>query len=123
MRKLLILSVLFTTLAIGASAQQGDNAQRLERFKERVKPMLVEQAKISEAQADKVITIHFGYAGRLREVAKLGEADRTKMTEELNAAERKEYSAIPLTETQIKAVNTFFENQRKEMEKRRQVNQ
>ncbi len=123
MRKLLILSVLFTTLALGASAQQGDNAQRLERFKERVKPMLVEQAKISEAQADKVITIHFNYSGRQREVAKLGEADRIKMTEELNAAERKEYSAIPLTETQIKAVKTFFENQRKEMEKRRQVNQ
>ena len=122
MRKLLILSVLFTTLALGASAQQGDNAQRLERFKERVKPMLVEQAKISEAQADKVITIHFNYSGRQREVAKLGEADRIKMTEELNAAERKEYSAIPLTETQIKAVKTFFENQRKEMEKRRQVN-
>ncbi|MGZ8544369.1 MAG: hypothetical protein ACXWV0_03690 [Flavisolibacter sp.] len=122
MRKLLILAILFTTVFMSASAQQGDNAQRLERYKERVKPMLVEQAKITEAQADKVITIHFGYAGRLREVAKLGEADKTKMTEELNAAERKEYTAIPLTETQIKAVNTFFENQRKEMAKRRQDN-
>ncbi|MGZ5287601.1 MAG: hypothetical protein ACXWB9_10470 [Flavisolibacter sp.] len=122
MRKLLILAILFTTVFMSASAQQGDNAQRLERFRERVKPMLVEQAKITDAQAEKVITIHFGYAGRLREVAKLGEADKTKMTEELNAAERKEYSAIPLTETQIKAVNTFFENQRKEMAKRRQDN-
>ena len=119
MKKLLVLVALFTTVYVtNADAQQqggGDPAAMMQRYKDTVKPQLVEKTKITDAQADKVIEINFSYRSKMRGFRDLSEDDRKKQTEELNAAQTKEYKAIPLTDDQVKAVNDFFEEQRKQM--------
>ncbi len=62
MKKILFIVTLITTLGIiNAGAQQGggDPAAMLARMKERVKPLLIEKAKLTDIQADKVIEINF----------------------------------------------------------------
>ena len=120
MKKLVILfSILFSLFMVNANAQQAgtDPGTRLERFKEKVKPQLIEKTKITEAEADKVIAIYFSYSGRIREANKMTETEKLKLVEELRASEVKEYSAIPLSELQIKAVTDFFVAQRKQAQK------
>ena len=123
MKKLFVLVAFLTTLFISnAQAQQGggDPAAQLQRYKERVKPQLVEKVKLTEAQAERVIDISFGYRSQMRGFRDLSEDERKKKTEEIQAAQEKEYKAIPLTDDQIKAVNEFFIEQRKQMQQQRQ---
>ncbi|HEV7620232.1 MAG TPA: hypothetical protein VGO09_00790 [Flavisolibacter sp.] len=124
MKKLFVLFSLFTLLAIyKAEAQQqsgGDQAAMMQRYKDRVKPQLIEKTKITDAQADKVIEIMMNARPQMRGLKDLGEDDRKKKMEEIQAGITKEYKAIPLTEDQIKDVNSFFEEQRKMMQQRPQ---
>ena len=123
MKKLFVLVAFLTTLFISnAQAQQGggDPAAQLQRYKERVKPQLVEKVKLTEAQAERVIDISFGYRSQMRGFRDLSEEERKKKTEEIQADQEKEYKAIPLTDDQIKAVNEFFIEQRKQMQQQRQ---
>jgi Spy/CpxP family protein refolding chaperone len=126
MKKLLVLVALFTTVYVSqANAQQqggGDPAAMLQRYKDRVKPQLIEKAKITDAQADKVIDISFANRMKMRGLRDLSEDDRKKQTEEINAQQNKELKAIPLTDDQLKAVNDFFEEQRKQMQEQRKQN-
>lgn len=126
MKKLLVLVALFTTVYVSqANAQQqggGDPAAMLQRYKDRVKPQLVEKTKITDAQADKVIDITFANRMKMRGFRDLSEDERKKQTEEINATQNKELKAIPLTEDQVKLVNEFFEEQRKQMQEQRKQN-
>ena len=126
MKKLLVLVALFTTVYVSqANAQQqggGDPAAMLQRYKDRVKPQLIEKTKITDAQADKVIDITFANRMKMRGFRDLSEDERKKQTEEINAAQNKEFKAIPLTDDQVKAVNEFFEEQRKQMQEQRKQN-
>jgi len=126
MKKLLVLVALFTTVCVSqVNAQQqggGDPAAMLQRYKDRVKPQLIEKTKITDAQADKVIDITFANRMKMRGFRDLSEDERKKQTEEINAAQNKEFKAIPLTDDQVKAVNEFFEEQRKQMQEQRKQN-
>src|SRR6059058_3617717 len=115
MKKLFLLVALFTTVYVtNAQAQSGgDPAAMQQRFKDRVKPQLVEKTKITDAQADKVIEIMFNSRSKMRGLRDLSEDDRKKQLDQIQADQNKEYKAIPLTDDQIKAVNDFFEEQRK----------
>jgi Spy/CpxP family protein refolding chaperone len=127
MRKLFFLLVLFTIVhATQAVAQGGgdrDPAAMMQRMKERIKPGLIEKTKITDAQADKVIEINFSNQRKRREIRmdqSLSDEERTKKNNEINEAQNKEYKAIPLTDDQVKEVNAFFEEYRKQqMEQRR----
>ena len=121
MKKLFILVVLFTTVYVTkAEAQQGsgDPTARVTKMKEMLKPELVEKVKLSETQSDKVLDIHFAYRMKMRGLKNLAEDDRKKQLDDIQAAQSKEYKAIPLTDDQVKAVNEFFEEQRKQWQKR-----
>ena len=121
MKKLFILVALFTTIYVTkAEAQQGggDPAARAAKMKETLKPQLVEKVKLTEAQADKVLDINFAYRTKMRGLKDLTEDDKKKQLDEIQAAQLKEYKAIPLTDDQIKAVNEFFEEQRKQWQQR-----
>jgi hypothetical protein len=127
MKKLFFLLVLFTTVYTTRAVAQGggdrDPAAMMQRMKERIKPALVEKTKITDAQADKVIEINFGNQRKRREIRmdqSLSDEEKTKKNNEINEAQNKEYKAIPLTDDQVKEVNTFFEEYRKQqMEQRR----
>ncbi len=122
MKKLLALVVLFTTVyTTTVNAQQNNNNQptKVESYREFVKPGLIEKTQLSEAVADKVIAIQYSYSGRMRKLSTIAdEQQRTTQINALTEAQNKEFSAIPLTETQIKAVNKYFEAKSKEIAKR-----
>ena len=124
MKKLFVLVALFTTVYVSnVNAQEkpaSDPAAMAEKWKEKLKPQLMEKASLTDGEASKVLNIHFAYANRLRTFKDAPADEQKKMAEELRAAENKEYGAIPLTEEKIKAVNTFFDEQKKQAEKRSQ---
>jgi hypothetical protein len=127
MKKLFLLLVLFATLYTTKAVAQGggdrDPAAMMQRMKERIKPGLIEKTKITDAQADKVIEINFSNQRKRREIRMdqaLSAEEKTKKNSEIEEAQNKEYKAIPLTDEQVKEVNTFFEEYRKQqMEQRR----
>ena len=122
MKKLLVLVALFTIVYVKADAQGqggGDPAARAAKMKETLKPQLIEKLKLTDAQAEKVLDINIKSRSEMRGLRDLSEDDRKKKRDEIQAAQDKAYKEIPLTDEQIKAVNDFFEEQRKEMMKNR----
>lgn len=122
MKKFLFIVAFMTTLGVlHASAQPGggDPAAMLARMKERVKPQLIEKTKLTDTEADKVIEINFESRQQLRGLRDLSEEDRKKKMDEIKVENSKKYKAIPLTDDQIKSVDEFFEEQRKNMQQQR----
>jgi len=120
MKKFLLMATFVVALStIEANAQQGggDPAQREARMKE-MKSQLVEKAKITEAEADKVMEIQRGNRDKMQGWRDMSEADRAKKMEEINADNTKKYKEIPLTDDQVKAVNEYFAERRKNMQRR-----
>jgi hypothetical protein len=127
MKKLFFLVVLFTMVySTKVDAQQNgdrDPAAMMQRMKERIKPSLIEKTKLTDAQADKVIEINFSNQRKRRDIRMdqtLTDEERTKKNAELQEAQNASLKAIPLTDDQVKDVNTFFEEMRKEQMQRRQ---
>ena len=128
MKKLLVMVAVFTTVLItNANAQQGgggqgnfDPAQMAQRYKDRVKPQLIEKTKLTDAQADKVCDIQIATRQQMRGLRDLSEDDRKKKMDDIQADVNKKYKAIPLTDDQIKSVNDFFDEMRKQMQQQRQ---
>jgi Spy/CpxP family protein refolding chaperone len=123
MKKLLVLVALFTTVYVSQANAQGqgggDPAERAAKMKEMVKPKLIEKTKLTDAEAEKVLDISIKYRQQMRGLRDLSEEDRKKKLEEIQTAQTADYKAIPLTNEQIKAVNEFFEEQRKAMQQNR----
>jgi Spy/CpxP family protein refolding chaperone len=125
MKKLILLLALFTTVcATNANAQQqggGDPAAMMQRMKERIKPMLIEKVKLTDEQADKVIEINMDVRKQMRDMrsANLTDDERKAKAAELDVARDKNYKAIPLTDEQVKAVNDFFDEMRKQQQAQR----
>ncbi len=94
-------------------AQGGDPAAMMARMKERMKPTLMEKAKLSDAQADKVVEINFESQRGRRALRDLPAEERDKKLAEMNADRDKKLAAIPLTPEQVKAVNDVLEELRR----------
>jgi len=94
-------------------------AAMLHEAKEKQRPMLVEKAGLTAAQADKVIEINFEIRNQAATVlAGLNDADRAARIAELKSLKEKKYSEIPLTAEQIKAVYAAYEDMGKNMQKK-----
>lgn len=114
--------ILFLTLLLGAigttnafAQPSGDPASMLQQMKERQKPGLMEKVGLTEAQAEKVIEINFeSRMSAGRELREMNEADRTKKMAEMRTAREKKIAEF-LTAEQIKALNTYYEEMRKNM--------
>ncbi|HVG41689.1 MAG TPA: hypothetical protein VM888_08760, partial [Chitinophagaceae bacterium] len=74
--------------------------------------------KITEAEADKVLEIQQASRAGMRGLRDLSEEERKKKMDEILAENSKKYSQIPLTPEQVKAVDAYFEEQRKNMQNR-----
>ena len=126
MKKLFIIFSVFMTVFISSvSAQKTgdrDPSAMMERMKERIKPALVQKTQITDAQADKVIEISFGAQRKKREVRmdqSLSEEEKGRKYTELDEERNKNLKSIPLSEEQVKGINTFFEEFRKEQKEQR----
>ena len=119
---ILLLVALFTTISItkvsAQGGQQQDPAVMAQRYKDRVKPQLIEKTKLTDALAEKVLDIQLASRQQMRGLRDLSEDDRKKKVEEIDAELKKQFKAIPLNDDQLKAVNEFFEEMRKNQPQR-----
>jgi hypothetical protein len=123
MKKLFILVAVFTTaLFMNANAQgrNFDTVAMKARYLERTKSPLIEKTNLTEEQANKVLEINWQSRSKMRGTRNMSADDRKKLFDDLQAERNKQYKDIPLTDDQIKAVNDFFDEQRKQMQDRRQ---
>ena len=92
--------------------QQMDPAQMLEMMKQRIKPQLIEKTKLSDTEADKVLEIQLWAQSQGRGLRDLSEEGAAKQKETADERKKK-LKAIPLTDDQIKAVDDFYEEMRR----------
>lgn len=128
MKKVITLFAWAFVLALGTNtvcAQQGGGNPEamMARMKERMKPQLIEKAKLTETQADKVIEYQFEARQQMRGFRDMQQDERKKKMEEINAALAKKYKEIPLTDEQIKAVEAYMEEQRRNFSQRQNSQQ
>ena len=116
---------LFLTLILGAiisttahAQPAGDPPTMLQQMKEKQRPGLVEKVGLTEAQADKVIELNYEMRMQAsRELKDLNEADRATKMAELQAAKEKKFAEF-LTPEQIKAMNAYYEEMGKNMQRK-----
>jgi phage I-like protein len=125
MKKLFSLFVASMALLFSLQAQPpggGDPEAMKARMKERVKPLLIQQVGVSDAEADKILEINFDFQTKTRELRMdqaLSDDDRKKKMKELNDNRDKKVKDIPLSDEKVKAVNTFYEEMRKKQQEAR----
>lgn len=124
MKKLFFLTMLFAAFATTATfAQNGPGGgmtpeQRAERMKQ-MKTELMAKAKISDAEADKVMQIQQeARQGLMRGMRDLTPEERQKKMDEMKADVTKKFKAIPLTDDQVKGVNAYYDEQMQRMRDR-----
>ena len=125
MKKFLFLSfILSAVISTAVNAQSGPQAQGsadpaaiLQQMKEKQVPGLVEKAGLSTAQANKVIELNYEMRMAMSNFSNLSEADRSAKFAELKAAKEKKLSEV-LTAEQIQAVNTYYADMGKNMQKK-----
>ena len=110
---LVLIASFNTIMAQPPGGQQMDPAQMLEMMKQRVKPQLIEKTKITDAQADKVLEIQMASQGSMRGMRDLSDDERAAKMKEIRETNNKKFKDIPLTDDQIKAVNDFYDEMRK----------
>lgn len=121
MKKIILFAlILLAAASQQTSAQGADPAQMAQRFKERVKPMLLEKVKLSETEAEKVLDVQLENRQHMRTLRDLSEDERKKKVKELQASMETKYKDIPLSSEQIRKVNEFFEEQRQAMNNQRE---
>ena len=117
MKKIVFMTmILGAVISTSAYAQPaGDPPNMLQQMKEKQKPGLIEKVGLTDAQADKVIEINYEIRMQTpRDLKDMNEADRSKKIAELKALKEKKLSEV-LTPDQIKAMNTYYEDMRKNM--------
>lgn len=118
MKKLFLLATLFAAIVTtSVSAQGGPGGgmtpeQMAERQKQ-LKADLVAKAKITEAEAEKVMEIRKESRGNWGGMKDMSPEERQKKMEEMKAERNKKLKAIPLTDEQVKAVETVLDEQMK----------
>ena len=125
MKKMFAFLLGFTAIVFSLQAQPpggGNMDEMRSRMKERIKPMLIKQASVSDAEADKVLDIYFQSqmeTRKLRMDQSLSEDDKTKKTKTIKEDAEKQLKAVPLTDEKIVLVNAFFEEVRKRQQEMR----
>ncbi len=111
----LVLIASFSTIMAQppGGGQQMDPAKMLEMMKQRVKPQLIEKTKLTDAEADKVLEIQVSSQGAMRGMRELSDEERMAKMKNIREENNKKFKAIPLTDDQIKAVNDFYDEMRK----------
>jgi hypothetical protein len=116
-----LIALFATAPAMAQPPGGGDPQQFRQRMIERTKPGLMEKARLTDAEAGKVLDIYFGTMQQRRQLRtddSLSEEERKKKMDAINEETTKKYKEIPLTEEKVKAVNEYFEEMRRNMQNR-----
>jgi len=84
--------------------------------------MLVQQAGVSDAEADKILDINFDFQMKSRPIRMdqaLSEDDKKKKMKEAEDARDASMKAIPLTDEKMAKVKTFYDEMRKKQQEGR----
>lgn len=126
MKKLMVfLSFLMVSSLVIAQPPGGGGRspeQMKQRMKERNKQPLMEKAKLTDAQAEKVIDVYFETRGEGMKIMRneeMTKEEKDAKMKDLMTARDKKLKDAGLTDDQIKAVSDYFEEQRKQMSERR----
>lgn len=125
MKKLFSFIVAITALFFSLQAQPpggGDPEAMKARMKERVKPLLLQQVGVTDAEAEKILESNFTFQMKTREIRmdqSLSEDDRKKKMKDAKDELEKQLKAVPLSEEKIKAVDAFYEEMRKKQQEAR----
>jgi len=127
MKKLFSIVFAMTALVFSLQAQPpggggGDPEAMKARMKERIKPMLVQQAGVSDVEADKILDINFDFQMKSRPIRmdqSLSEDDKKKKMKEAEDARDASMKAIPLTDEKMAKVKAFYEEMRKRQQEGR----
>lgn len=125
MKKLFSFIVAITALFFSLQAQPpggGDPEAMKARMKERVKPLLLQQVGVTDAEAEKILESNFTFQMKTREIRmdqSLSEDDRKKKMKDAKDELEKQLKAIPLSEEKIKGVDAFYEEMRKKQQEAR----
>ncbi len=127
MKKLFSILVAMTALVFSLQAQPpggggGDPEAMKARMKERIKPMMVKEAGVSDAEADKILDINFDFQMKSRPIRMdqaLSEDDKKKKMKEAEDARDASMKAIPLTDEKMAKVKTFYDEMRKKQQEGR----
>ena len=127
MKKLFSIVFAMTALVFSLQAQPpggggGDPEAMKARMKERIKPMLVQQAGVSDVEADKILDINFDFQIKSRPIRmdqSLSEDDKKKKMKEAEDARDASMKAIPLTDEKMAKVKAFYEEMRKRQQEGR----
>jgi hypothetical protein len=131
MKKIFALLILLSCYSAAAVAQTSPNLptnqeELVQRAIRIYKAPLVEKAKITEAQADKVVAIIAEIQGKMRDLGTGDQAgtaeDRMKKLEALRAERDKKFKAIPLSDEEMKNVSAAIDEIRKNMQTARPGN-
>lgn len=124
MKKLLSMVVACIAIVFSLQAQPpGGNLDEMRaKMKDRIKPMLVSKAAVTDAEADKVIDIYFQSqmeTRKLRMDQSASEEDKAKKAKTIKDDAEKQMKAIPLSDEKMTAVNGFLEEMKKRQEEMR----
>jgi Spy/CpxP family protein refolding chaperone len=128
MKKIFALLILLSCYSAAAVAQTSPNLptnqeELLQRTIRVYKAPLVEKAKITEAQADKIVAIIAEIQGKMRDLGTGDQPDeRMKKLEALRAERDKKFKAIPLSDEEMKNVSAAIDEIRKNMQTARPGN-
>ena len=93
-----------------------DAATMLQQMKAKIAPQMVEKIGLSTEKAEKVIEILFEMRQAAGALQNLSEDDRSKKLAELKATKDRKFSEL-LTEEQITAVKSFYQEMGKNQQK------
>jgi hypothetical protein len=98
----------FTGMAQGTISLSSP-ADMLEMLREKQKPALISNLKLTDEQAEKVIAIQVWAAPQLRKISFDTPIDQQPaLIDQLNAEKKKKYQAIPLSDEKVTAVINFY---------------
>ena len=116
-KPIILLSIIFclSTVTLSAQAQGTITSTTPEEFlqflREKQKPSLINQLKLTDEQAEKIIAIQAWAAPILRKISfETTEDQKPILIKQLNEEKEKRYRAITLTENQVEAVIEFYAN-------------
>lgn len=110
---LIVLTFLIKSIAFTQPQQSGMN--NFKEMQERQKQKMKDELKLTEAQADSVVTIEFEFRGKMRGMRNLDNTEREEKMKEINDAKKTRLITALNDEKLVEKIIQYQQKQRQEM--------